>query len=217
MLSQLLTQAFTVLPSPSPLFPHTSFVPSHRDDSGTVLGFLQGKTACWFQIYFKCKVCLALAPRYTARIHNESLCPTRPHIRHLLYLYISCVCVWWGAGHAQSCLILYDPMDFSPLGSSVHIFKARILDMGCHFLLQGYISYFHSKDSGQPATDSILGTLYCQIHNATSTSFLFLGRPHSYCKTMVLMLEKESGNLLQASCYSTGLWAPPSGFLIWWV
>ena len=77
-------------------------------------------------------------------------------------------------GHAQSCLILYDPMDCSPPVSSVHgIFQARILDMGCHFLLQGYISYLGPKDSGQPAIDSILGTLYSQIHNSTSARYSF--------------------------------------------
>ena len=36
----------------------------------------------------------------------------------------------------QSCLTLWDPMDCSPPGSSVHgISSAKIL--GCHFLLQG--------------------------------------------------------------------------------
>ena len=172
VLSQLLAQSFTVLPFPPPLFPHTSFMPSHRDDSRTMLGFLQGKTACWFQIYFKCKVCLALAPRYTARIHNESVCPTRLHIRHLLYLYISSVCVYV---HAQSCLILYDPMDCSPPGSSVHgIFQARIPKWVAIFFSRDiYILYLYPKDSGQPSTDNILGTLYCQIHNSTSTRYSF--------------------------------------------
>ena len=37
----------------------------------------------------------------------------------------------------QSCLTLSNPMDCSPPGSSVHgIFQARILQWGCHFLLQ---------------------------------------------------------------------------------
>ena len=37
----------------------------------------------------------------------------------------------------QSCPTLCDPMDWSLPGSSVHgIFQARILEMGCHFLLQ---------------------------------------------------------------------------------
>ena len=39
---------------------------------------------------------------------------------------------------ANSCPILWDPMDCSPPGSSVHgIFQARILGVGCHLLLQG--------------------------------------------------------------------------------
>ena len=38
----------------------------------------------------------------------------------------------------QSCLTLFDPMDRSPPGSSVHrILQARILELGCHALLQG--------------------------------------------------------------------------------
>ena len=40
--------------------------------------------------------------------------------------------------HAQSCLILHDPMDCSPPGSSVHgVFQARNTEVGSHFLLQG--------------------------------------------------------------------------------
>ena len=40
--------------------------------------------------------------------------------------------------HAQSCPTLCDPMDCSPLGSSVHrILQARVLEWGCHALLQG--------------------------------------------------------------------------------
>ena len=39
---------------------------------------------------------------------------------------------------AKSCLNLYNPMDCDQPGSSVHgIPQARILEMGCHFLLQG--------------------------------------------------------------------------------
>ena len=38
----------------------------------------------------------------------------------------------------QSCTALCDPMDCSPPGFSVHgIFQARVLELGCHFLLQG--------------------------------------------------------------------------------
>ena len=39
---------------------------------------------------------------------------------------------------AQSCLTLYDPMVYSPVGLSVHgISQARLLEWGYHFLLQG--------------------------------------------------------------------------------
>ena len=39
---------------------------------------------------------------------------------------------------AQSCPPLCDPMNCSPPGFSVHrIFQARILEVGCHLLLQG--------------------------------------------------------------------------------
>ena len=38
---------------------------------------------------------------------------------------------------AQSCPTLSDPTDCSPLGSSIHgIFQARVLEWGCHCLLQ---------------------------------------------------------------------------------
>ena len=38
----------------------------------------------------------------------------------------------------QSCLTLCDPMDCSPLGSSVHgILQGKNIEVGCHFLLQG--------------------------------------------------------------------------------
>ena len=38
----------------------------------------------------------------------------------------------------KSCLTLCDPMDCSPPGFSVHgILQARILKVGCHFLIQG--------------------------------------------------------------------------------
>ena len=38
----------------------------------------------------------------------------------------------------ESCLTLCNPMDCSPPSSSVHgIYQARILDIGCCFLLQG--------------------------------------------------------------------------------
>ena len=41
---------------------------------------------------------------------------------------------------AQSCLTLCDPMDCSPLGSSVHgDSPGKDTGVGCHFLLQGIL------------------------------------------------------------------------------
>ena len=54
---------------------------------------------------------------------------------------------------AQSCLILCDPMDFSPPGSSVHVIsQARILGGGCYYLLQRIF----------PTQGSNLGLLHCR-------------------------------------------------------
>ena len=42
---------------------------------------------------------------------------------------------------AQWCPTLSDPMDWSLLGSSIHgIFQARVLEWGCHCLLQNMLS-----------------------------------------------------------------------------
>ena len=53
----------------------------------------------------------------------------------------------------QSCLTLCDPMDCSLPGSSVHgILQAKILEVGCHALLQGI---FLTQGSN-------LGLLHCK-------------------------------------------------------
>ena len=58
---------------------------------------------------------------------------------------IHCVCV--------SCSVVSDSMDCSPLGSSIHgILQARILELSCHFLLQGI---FLTQGSN-------LGLLHCR-------------------------------------------------------
>ena len=57
-----------------------------------------------------------------------------PQISHMLNKDKCCVLSQW----FQSNLTLCDPMDCSSLGSTVHgIFQAKILELGCHFLLQG--------------------------------------------------------------------------------
>ena len=49
-----------------------------------------------------------------------------------------CVCVYMCAMVYQSCLTLCEPMDGSLPGYSVHeVLQARILEWGCHALLQG--------------------------------------------------------------------------------
>ena len=55
--------------------------------------------------------------------------PELPEIL-LLHLVLGDVC-------AQSCLILCDPMDCSPPGSSVHGTPGKNTGTDCHFLLQG--------------------------------------------------------------------------------
>ena len=55
----------------------------------------------------------------------EKLCIRKPQTRLLLLMYyLGCCCV----KSLQSCPTLYDPMDCSPAGSSIHgIFQARML------------------------------------------------------------------------------------------
>ena len=64
-----------------------------------------------------------------------------------------CVCC---AQSAQSCLTLWDPVDWGPPGSSVHgISQARVLDWVCHFLLQGI---FPTQGSNLCLLRLLLGT-----------------------------------------------------------
>ena len=91
---------------------------------------------------------------------------------------------------AQSCLTLCDPMDCSPPGSSVHeIFQARILKVGCHFLLQGNFltqrsnpGLLHCRQSpalqvnsllteppGKRLTLPYLSLKLCSLHSAPQT------------------------------------------------
>ena len=82
-----------------------------------------------------------------------------------------CVCVCVGTHSvAQSCPTLWDTVDCSPLGSSVHgIFQARILGVGCYFLLQGT---FSTKGSNPH--------ILCLLHwQADSLLLSHLGSPES--------------------------------------
>ena len=79
---------------------------------------------------------------------------------HLLGRCVCCMC-------SQSCLTLWDPMDCSPPGSSVHgIFQARILEWAA-------ISYF--RGSSQLRSNP---HLLCLLHwQAGSLPVCHLGRP----------------------------------------
>ena len=64
----------------------------------------------------------------------------------------SCVCLLV----AQSCLTLWDPMDYSPPGSSVHgILQSKNSEMGCQSLLQG-IFLTQALNPGLPHCRQIL-------------------------------------------------------------
>ena len=59
---------------------------------------------------------------------------------------------------AHSCRILWDPMDCSPPGSSVHGFSpARTTGGGCHFLLQGI---FLPSPGIEPAPPTLAGRFF---------------------------------------------------------
>ena len=77
----------------------------------------------------------------------------------------TCVCVL----SAQSCLILCNPMDCSPPGSSVHgIFPRKNTRAGCYFLLQGIFP-------AQRSNPSLLHLLHWQ---ADSLLLVPPGKPH---------------------------------------
>ena len=72
----------------------------------------------------------------------------------------------------QSCLTLYDPMDCSPLGSSVHgILQARILK---------WAAMPSSRGSFQPRDLHLLHVLHCQ---AGSLSLAPPGKSHTHTHT----------------------------------
>ena len=73
----------------------------------------------------------------------------------------------------QSCLTLCDPIDGNPLGSSVPgILQARILEVGCHFLLQCMKVKSESEVSqscltlSDPMDCSLLGSSVFEIFQA---------------------------------------------------
>ena len=83
---------------------------------------------------------------------------------------------------AQSCLTLSDPMDCSPLGSSIHgIFQARVLEWGTIAFSQSGLSLIHKNVISLRNYISLLLTLpnflmlffhQCVIHSEQNTPML---------------------------------------------
>jgi len=89
-----------------------------------------GKKAQWHRF---CFVCTSVDQNYWKHLSTETLNLT------ILFLWQNClnkhVCV---CSAAQLCLTLCNPMDCSPLGSSVHgDSPGKNTEIGCHALLQG--------------------------------------------------------------------------------
>ena len=74
-----------------------------------------------------------------------------PEVMICVCVYVCvCVCV---CTHAQLCLALCNPMDCSPLASSVHvIFQARILE---------WVAISYSRGSSQPRDQTCLSCVSC--------------------------------------------------------
>ena len=78
----------------------------------------------------------------------------------------------YGSEVAQSCPTLFDPMDCSLSGSSVHgIFQARV---DCHFLLQGI---FPTQESN-PGLPHCRQTLYRLSHLGSSETRIYVQMVH---------------------------------------
>ena len=85
----------------------------------------------------------------------------------------------------QSCLTLYDPMDCTPPGSSVHeILQARILE---------WVAVPSSRRSPNPGVEPLC---LCLLHWQTYSSWSHLGNPHVSNDTS----GEGNGNLLQYFC-----------------
>ena len=90
----------------------------------------------------------------------------------------------------QSCLTLYNPMDCSPPGSSLHeILQARMLGGGCHAVLQ---EIFLTQGSSQH--------LLCLLHRQAGSLLLAPpGKPKEYMYSLVYYLIPCSQNILKES------------------
>ena len=95
---------------------------------------------------------------------------------------------------AQSCLILCDPMDCSPPGSSVHVdFPGKNTGVGCHAFLQG-IFPIQGSDPGFPHSRQIL---YCLSHHGSPRILEWVAYPFSRGTF-------QAGNWTGVSCTAGG-------------
>ena len=110
-----------------------------------------------------------------------------PRSKRLLISWLQSPSAWWlylmpimyMCSVTQSQPNLWDPVDCSPPGSSVHeIFQASILKVGCHFLLQGI---FLTQVSNQ----HLLHLLHWQVD---CLSLCHLGSPNAYCATRIFKI-----------------------------
>ena len=82
------------------------------------------------------------------------------------HFLLQCIKVKSESEVAQSCLILHDPMDCSPPGSSIHgIFQARVLEWGAisfsaRILREMQLKWFHCPISSQREWAAFLGSWY---------------------------------------------------------
>ena len=106
--------------------------------------------------------------------------------------------------HTHSCLTLCDPMDCSPPGSSVHgISQARILGVGCHFLLQGIFLL-------QGLNPGLLRLLHWQV------DFLPLEPPGEPVRNEGMVLNNSRNGSYPKTLYQTVLHEPQCLWLILW-
>ena len=110
-----------------------------------------------------------------------------PRSKRLLISWLQSPSAWWlylmpimyMCSVTQSQPNLWDPVDCSPPGSSVHeIFRASILEVGCHFLLQGIFLI-------QVSNQHLLHLLHWQVD---CLSLCHLGSPNAYYATRFIVL-----------------------------
>ena len=102
----------------------------------------------------------------------------------------------------QSCLILCDPMDCSPPGSSVMGFCSKNTGVGCHFLLQGI---FLAKGSNLCLLNWQAASLFLCHHGNSSClwSWLIMTAGRSWNHRTP---SKQSSNPLQTSQVRMLVW-----------